>query len=187
MAEIVKVFKSTGNKLPVQATPFSGAKDIRADISMVQEKYIHGGRLVWVDKHQETGIRMTNVSYKQTEEHCIRAIELNVGGRVLIPSGLNIQLPPYHSMDVRPRSGLALKYGITCLNTPGLIDEDYRGDVGVILVNHGQFQVIVIDGDRIAQIKVNKDVVWDWLEVESMDALTTTERGEGGFNSSGTN
>lgn len=187
MDQIVKVFKSTDNALPTQSTPFSGAKDIRADVSLVKDKFIFGGRRVFVRKDTETGIVLPgHISYREDEEYCVKAIELNVGGRVLIPSGLQIELPPYHSMDVRPRSGLALKHGITCLNTPGLIDEDYRGDVGVILINHGFYQVVIVDGDRIAQIKVNPDTVWDWIEVEHEEDLTPTVRGEGGFNSSGT-
>lgn len=187
MTQVVRVFKSTDNALPVQSTPLSGAKDIRADINAVKDKFIFGGRRVFVRNGTETGIVLPNsVSYREDEEYYIPAIELNVGGRVLIPSGLQIELPPHHSMDVRPRSGLALKHGITCLNSPGLIDEDYRGDVGVILINHGFYQVVIVDGDRIAQIKINPDTIWVWEEVMNEEVLSSTVRGEGGFNSSGT-
>ena len=185
--EIVKVFKTTPHDLPKQSTPMSGAKDIRADIGKVQDKFIFGGTKVFVRQGTETGLNNFGVSgVMENEEFCVKALVLNIGGRALIPSGLKIQLPEYHSMDVRPRSGLALKYGITCLNSPGLIDEDYRGDVGVILINNGNFPVVIVDGDRIAQIKINCDIPFEWEVVDNESDLSTTARGDGGFNSSGT-
>ena len=103
--------------------------------------------------------------------------------RKLIPTGLHIALPEGYEAQVRPRSGLALKKGITCLNTPGTIDADYRGDVGVILVNLSNEDFVVQPGERIAQMIINKFEQAELIEVETLDE---TERGEGGFGSTGT-
>lgn len=103
--------------------------------------------------------------------------------RKLIPTGLHIALPEGYEAQVRPRSGLALKKGITCLNTPGTIDADYRGDVGVILVNLSHEDFVVQPGERIAQMIINKFEQAELIEVETLDE---TERGEGGFGSTGT-
>ena len=102
--------------------------------------------------------------------------------RALIPTGLYISLPDGYEAQVRPRSGLALKYGITVLNTPGTIDADYRGEVGVILVNLGQEDFVVNDGERIAQMVVAK---YEQVELLPVEALDDTERGAGGFGHSG--
>lgn len=103
-------------------------------------------------------------------------------GRALIPTGIHIQLPVGYEAQVRPRSGLALKHGITCLNTPGTIDADYRGDVGVILINLSNENFTIMPGDRIAQMVISKFEHAQWVEVESLEE---TERGEGGFGHSG--
>ena len=102
--------------------------------------------------------------------------------RRLIPTGLFIALPPGYEAQVRPRSGLALKHGIGVLNAPGTIDADYRGEVGVILVNLSTEEFLVSDGDRIAQLVVarHEQAAWECVEV-----LDETERGEGGFGHSG--
>lgn len=103
--------------------------------------------------------------------------------RKLIPTGLHIALPEGYEAQVRPRSGLAFKKGITVLNTPGTIDPDYRGDVGVILVNLSNEDFVVQPGERIAQMIINKFEQAELVEVETLDE---TERGEGGFGSTGT-
>lgn len=110
------------------------------------------------------------------------AVTLLPGERRLIPTGLKIQLPEGYEAQVRPRSGLALKHGLTVLNAPGTIDSDYRGEIGVLLINLGQEPVTVRRGDRIAQLVVQpvKDVQW-----RVVDELTDTERGSGGFGHSG--
>jgi len=107
---------------------------------------------------------------------------LQPGERQLIPTGLNIALPDGYEAQVRPRSGLAYKHGITVLNSPGTIDADYRGDVGVILINHGHEPFDIAPGDRIAQLVVAQYTRFEWEEVDSLDA---TQRGEGGFGHSG--
>ena len=100
----------------------------------------------------------------------------------LIPTGLYIALPPGYEAQVRPRSGLALKHGITVLNAPGTIDADYRGEVGVLLVNLSQEPFVVNDGERIAQMVIARHEQGEFVEV---DALDETERGAGGYGHTG--
>ena len=102
--------------------------------------------------------------------------------RRLVPTGLRIALPQGYEAQVRPRSGLALKHGITLLNTPGTIDADYRGEIGIILVNLSAEPFTIADGDRIAQLVIARYEQAEWTEVSTLD---TTERGEGGFGHSG--
>ncbi len=102
--------------------------------------------------------------------------------RRLIPTGLYVALPPGFEAQVRPRSGLALKAGVTVLNTPGTIDADYRGEIGVILVNLSAVPFVVNDGERIAQMVVARHERVDW---ERVDVLDETERGAGGFGHTG--
>ena len=102
--------------------------------------------------------------------------------RTLVKTGLFISLPKGYEAQIRPRSGLAFKNGITVLNTPGTIDADYRGEIGVILVNLSSQDFTINDGDRIAQMVIAKHETAIWEEVENLDE---TNRGEGGFGSSG--
>lgn len=108
------------------------------------------------------------------------AIVLQPGERALVPSGFAIALPPGFEAQVRPRSGLAHRSGVTCLNAPGTIDEDYRGPVCVVLVNHGREAVTIRRGDRIAQLVVAPVARAEFDLVDSLDA---TDRGAGGFGS----
>ena len=103
--------------------------------------------------------------------------------RAMIPTGLYLEIPVGYEVQVRPRSGLAAKKGITVLNTPGTIDADYRGEVNVILVNLSDQEFIVEPGERIAQLVLAKHEKIDWEEVS---VLAEAERGEGGFGSTGT-
>ena len=103
-------------------------------------------------------------------------------GRCLVPTGLRIALPAGYEAQMRPRSGLALKHGITLLNTPGTIDADYRGEIGVIMANLSAEPFTIADGDRIAQLVVARHETAEWEAVETLD---DTERGEGGFGHSG--
>lgn len=109
-------------------------------------------------------------------------VTLAPGARALVPTGLKIALPPGHEAQVRPRSGLALKHGVTCLNSPGTIDADYRGEVGVILINHGSDPFVVRRGERIAQMVVAPVLQVALVEAEALDE---TARGTGGFGSTG--
>ena len=102
--------------------------------------------------------------------------------RALIPTGLFMELPVGYEAQIRPRSGLALKKGITVLNSPGTVDSDYRGEVGVILINLSSVDFTINPGDRIAQMVIAKHEQAEWVEV---DGLSSTERGEGGYGHSG--
>lgn len=111
-------------------------------------------------------------------------VTLAPGQRALIPTGLAIELPAGYEAQLRPRSGLALRHGVTLLNTPGTIDADYRGQIGVILVNLGQEPFTVNDGERICQMVVARHERVEWIAAETLDS---TERGDGGFGHTGRN
>ena len=111
-------------------------------------------------------------------------ITLSPMERVLIPTGLYIQLPIGYEAQIRPRSGLACKYGITVSNSPGTIDADYRGEIKVSLINLSTDKFVIHPGERVAQMVVAKHEQVEWYEVTVLDS---TERGEGGFGSTGTN
>lgn len=107
---------------------------------------------------------------------------LTPGARALIPTGLHMAIDPGFEVQIRPRSGLALKHGVTLVNTPGTIDSDYRGPVGIILINHGDTVFTINHGDRIAQMVLAPA---QQAEFEAVDSLGETERGAGGFGSTG--
>lgn len=109
-------------------------------------------------------------------------VRLEPGERALIPTGFAIALPDGYEAQIRPRSGLAIKNGITLLNSPGTIDADYRGEIKVIAINHGEIPFEVNHGDRIAQMVINSITQIKW---EESDELSATSRGAGGFGSTG--
>ena len=109
-------------------------------------------------------------------------VDLAPGARAAVATGFALAIPPGYEVQVRPRSGLALKHGVTCLNTPGTIDEDYRGEVKIILANLGAEPFPIRRGERIAQLVPATVTRADWREVESLDE---TARGQGGFGSTG--
>ena len=109
-------------------------------------------------------------------------ITLQPGERQLIATGLYLEIPPGYEMQIRPRSGLALKHGITVLNSHGTVDADYRGEIKVLLINHGQEPFQISKGDRIAQMVLAKHEVISW---EVTSNLNPSERGSGGYGSSG--
>ena len=164
----VNVINISNNQLPQYETPQSAGLDLRADFSRVTPqnpiKLFGEGEIIF-----------------NGEGHSKVMLRLEPGSRALIPTGLYLALPKGYEGQVRPRSGLALKRGITVLNTPGTIDADYRGEVGVILINLGQETVWIEDGERIAQLVLNKVERVDWDIVESLDK---TER-HGGFGHTG--
>lgn len=139
-------------------------------------------KIVNNSKHQLPTYATTGSAGMDLRANIDAPITLNVGERVLIPTGLHIQLPEGYEAQIRPRSGMALKHGITCANTPGTVDADYTGDVGVILINLGNEPFTVNDGDRIAQMVIGQYTQVEWNEV---DALNETERGNGGFGHTG--
>jgi dUTP pyrophosphatase len=112
------------------------------------------------------------------------SITLQPMERALVKTGLFLEIPEKYEAQVRPRSGMAIKHGITVLNSPGTIDADYRGEVGVILINLSNEAFVINDGDRIAQMVFSKVKQAKWIEA---DVLSETERGEGGFGSTGKN
>lgn len=141
-------------------------------------------------------IQIINKSKHQLPEYATPAsagldLRANIDGpitlapfeRVVIPTGLFVALPIGFDAQVRPRSGLAIKHGITVLNTPGTIDADYRGEIGVILINFSKENFIINDGDRIAQLVIAKHEQAEFIEVEELDE---TERGDGAYGHSGT-
>jgi dUTP pyrophosphatase len=112
----------------------------------------------------------------------IEPVELAPEGRMLVPTGFALELPEGYEAQVRPRSGLALKHGVTLLNTPGTIDADYRGEVMVLLINHGSEKFTIRRGDRIAQLVI---APVNHVEIVAFETLGATERGPGGFGSTG--
>ena len=111
-------------------------------------------------------------------------ISIGPGERILVPSGLKLEIPVEYEVQIRPRSGLAIKHGITVLNSPGTIDSDYRGEIGIILINHSKNKFIVNPKDRIAQMVICKVTKMNLVKVS---LLNNTERGSGGFGSTGNN
>lgn len=112
----------------------------------------------------------------------VEPLTIHPGDRALVPTGIALELPNGFEGQVRPRSGLALQHGVTCLNSPGTIDADYRGEVGVVLINHGAEDFVVRRGTRVAQLVVAKVEALPLVEVA---ALGVSERGAGGFGSTG--
>ena len=166
----------TNNQLPSYETPASAGMDIRATFENIVEKFLFN---TTISRHDEV---YTDENGEIKTIQVINYITINPGGRALIPTGLKVAIPEGYEIQVRPRSGLALKNGITLLNTPGTIDADYRGDIGVIIINHGTEPFIIKAGDRIGQIILNKVEKIEWQQV---DTLPDTIRGEGGFGSTG--
>ena len=134
-------------------------------------------------KHPKPTYKTRGSSGLDIRANIENSINLRPMERAVIPTGIYLEIPENIEAQIRPRSGLALKSGITVLNTPGTIDADYRGEVAVILVNLSKTLFTINDGDRIAQIVFSKVEKINWREKK---VLTKTERGEGGFGSTGT-
>lgn len=166
----VKVFNNGENDLPNYSTSLSAGFDFRADFSKI--KTIN-------DLIGNTQFTLTNIGDE-------KIVTLLPGGRVLIPTNLHIKLPDNYELQVRPRSGLALKNGITIVNSPGTVDPDYTGNVGIILLNtdlHNSFEIR--HGDRIAQGVINEVKQVEWDKVNTIEDLGKTDRGQGGFGHTG--
>ncbi len=110
-------------------------------------------------------------------------VVLAPGARALVPSGLAVAIPEGYEIQVRPRSGLALRHGLALVNSPGTIDSDYRGEIGLIVINHGAAPVTIAHGMRLAQLVLAPVVRLAWVETDALDA---SRRGDGGFGSTGT-
>lgn len=156
----VPVINKSSNELPKYAHKGDAGFDLRANVEEIKN-----------DNYLFNAIRFNATT-----------IILNPGGRVLIPTGLYMAIPEGYELQIRPRSGLALKYGITVVNTPGTIDATYRGNIGVILKNDGTEPFIIEQGDRIAQGVLNKVEEANLIETNSLDE---TDRSDSGYGKSG--
>jgi len=157
----VQIVNKSSNPIPAYETEESAGMDLRADFTNgVKDKFLF-----------RTGVDVTN-----------KTITIYPGGRALIPTGLFTAIPKGYEFQIRPRSGLALKNGITVLNTPGTIDSDYRNEWGIILINLSDEPFVVSQGDRIAQGVFSKVDRCTW---ESVEELNETTRGLGGFGHTG--
>jgi len=166
----VKVFNNGDNDLPNYSTSLSAGFDFRADFNKIET----------------INDLMGNTQFTLTNINGDKIITLLPGGRVLIPTNLHIKLPDNYELQVRPRSGLALKNGITIVNSPGTVDPDYTGNVGVILLNtdlNNSFEIK--HGDRIAQGVINEVKQVEWDKVDTLEDLGKTDRGQGGFGHTG--
>ena len=149
-----------------------------SDISIAVQRLPHGADLALPRYETDGAAGMDLVAAIAADEPLVLA----PGARVLVPTGLAIALPQGFEAQVRPRSGLAAKNGVTVLNSPGTIDSDYRGELKVILINLGPEPFAIARGDRVAQLVLAPVVQAAWSEVAELDA---TDRGEGGFGSTG--
>ena len=156
----VPVINKSSNELPKYAHKGDAGFDLRANVEEIEN-----------DNYLFNAIKFNATT-----------IILNPGGRVLIPTGLYMAIPEGYELQIRPRSGLALKYGITVVNTPGTIDAVYRGNIGVILKNDGTEPFIIEQGDRIAQGVLNKIEEANLIETDSLDE---TDRSDSGYGKSG--
>lgn len=159
----IKIVNKSKNALPEYATIMSAGMDIRADFSN-EPKDVADAYLI--------------------DQGSVKGIAIKPGERRLIKTGLFIALPAGKEAQIRPRSGLAIKKGVTVLNTPGTIDADYRGEIGVIIINHSNEVVRIEDGERVCQMVIANYDQAEWEEVETLDE---TERGDGGFGHTGKN
>ena len=162
----VKIYNKSDNSLPEYTTEFSACFDLRIQLLRYDEKYTGNG--LW--------------TISSIDNH----VSLHPGGRILIPTGLFVAIPDGYEIQVRPRSGSAIKFGITILNTPGTIDSDYRGEIGLIVINtdlHASFEIH--QGDRLAQGALCEITQAEWEPVNSIEELGDTVRGQGGFGHTG--
>ena len=139
-------------------------------------------KVIYTGKHELPQFETSHSAGMDLRANIEAPIVLEKGARALVPTGIKIALPDGYEAQIRPRSGLAYKHGITVLNSPGTIDADYRGDVGVLLINHGNDSFIIEDGMRVAQMVVAQYTQFTWDTVNDLD---DTSRGEGGFGSTG--
>lgn len=167
----VKVFNNSNNDLPKYETEFSAGLDVRADYSKIDNinEFI-GNDGYYFDKDEDGNL----------------LVVLEPQGRILIPTNLHPAIPDGFEIQVRPRSGLALKHGIMFANNVGTIDSDYRGSIGCILLNTSNKEFKIPQGERIGQAVLNEVKQINWVEVKSKEHLGETVRGEGGFGHTGT-
>jgi len=167
----VKLLNVVGVKAPSYESNRASGMDIRANFDGLTSDEI---------EKRLTGKSVVTTVYGKDNDNV--AILLRSGDRYLFPTGIKLAIPVGYEIQVRPRSGLALKHGITVVNTPGTIDADYRGEIGVILINNGHHGVVIGHNERIAQLVLTPVAKANFQLVDELDS---TIRGEGGFNSTG--
>lgn len=166
----VQVINKSKFNLPKYETPFSAGMDVRGDFSRIKlvngqpEKFFYDAEVIGIIDGKAD------------------VIEIKPGGRCLIPTGLFVAIPIGYEIQCRMRSGLALKMGLSLDNGIGTIDADYRGEIGLIIVNTSNYPVRINDGERLGQLVLAKHETIEWNEVET---LSETNRGEGGFGHTG--
>jgi len=170
----VRIFNAGKNDLPSYSKPNDAGFDIRTDLSKIKraEDFMGNKRYIFYPAVESS-----------KEKACVI---LRPNGRILIPSNIHVNIPEGYEIEVRPRSGLAIKYGITIVNSPGTVDCGYLGGIGIILLNtdtENNFEIY--DGDRIAQGILKEMIHCDWKEVSTIEELGETERGHSGFGDSG--
>lgn len=161
---IIPVIKETNNELPKYQTPQSAGCDIRAELQTINQDFFFDTKI------------------NEVKEGKIKSICILPLGRCLIPTGLKMAIPNGYEIQIRPRSGWALKFGLSLANCVATIDADYRNEVGVILINFGKKPIIIEQGERIGQFVLNKIEQFDWKIVKKLDV---TER-KGGYSHTGT-
>lgn len=160
----IPVIKETNNELPKYQTPQSAGCDIRAELQTINQNFFFDTKI------------------NEVKEGKIKSICILPLGRCLIPTGLKMAIPNGYEIQIRPRSGWALKFGLSLANCIATIDADYRDEVGVILINFGKKPIIIEQGERIGQFVLNKIEQFDWKIVKKLDV---TER-KGGYSHTGT-
>lgn len=163
-------------ELPEYSTPEADAMDLRACFDLNKAENGYESKIREYDPSNMESSSIVNID----DEYI-----LYPGMRVLIPTGLKVQLPPGYEFAIKSRSGLALKSGIIVLNSPGTVDSDYRGEIGVILMNTSDKSFSIHHGDRIAQMAIKKSNQVTWNPVTSEGELNMTERADGGWGHSG--
>lgn len=165
----VRVERLSKLPLPKYETPGSAAMDLCADLSRVDK----------INDLKPIESRLYEYGFNKLEQ---RLVIPGNGGRILIPSGLKVQIPEGYFISMRPRSGLSIRNGVMLVNTPSTIDSDYRGEIMIPIINLGTEPFVVKTGDRVCQMLVEEMNKIEWVVT---DHLTPTERGEGGFGSTG--
>lgn len=163
----VKVINKSKNQLPEYKTDGAACMDVRANLPELLKDMKYFGN-----------VKST------TDDNGNLVISLMPKSRIMIPTGLYMQLPKNYKLSIKPRSGIAWDFGVTVLNTPGTLDSDYNGELKIILINSGNHEFKIRQGDRIAQIEIEKVIKHTWKSVLKLDE---TSRGAGGFGHSGRN
>ena len=162
----IKIYNTSTNPNPKYATPDDPGCDVMASMPHTKANF-------------EAGLGQDWVYDKKTNQ-----VTIHPGGRALIGTGIHCEIPVGYGISIRPRSGLALKYGISIVNSPALIDPGYRGEFGIILINHSNKDFVISDGDRVAQFTLEKTSQVKWIGVSNITELSSNSRG-GGFGHTG--